>query len=83
MASPPGDGDSHRAFGLVAYDDIHQRRLADDAHQWAKAFVLQHFQQTDHADILGRIHDHRISRIDELQPWNWVPMTSVPDSQAA
>ncbi|UWQ44968.1 IS66 family transposase [Leisingera aquaemixtae] len=34
------------------------------------------------ADILGRIHDHRINRMDELLPWNWAPMTSVTDSQA-
>jgi len=25
------------------------------------------------ADILGRIHDHKINRLDELLPWNWAP----------
>lgn len=25
------------------------------------------------ADILARIHDHKINRLDELLPWNWVP----------
>lgn len=35
------------------------------------------------ADILGRIHDHKINRLDELLPWNWVSLASVTDSQAA
>lgn len=26
------------------------------------------------ADILTRIHDHKINRLDELLPWNWAPM---------
>lgn len=25
------------------------------------------------ADILDRIHDHKINRLDELMPWNWAP----------
>lgn len=25
------------------------------------------------ADVLDRIHDHKINRLDELLPWNWVP----------
>ena len=24
-------------------------------------------------DILSRIHDHKINRLDELLPWNWTP----------
>tara|TARA_R110000744_G_C19331476_1_gene558618 strand:+ start:204 stop:1841 length:1638 start_codon:yes stop_codon:yes gene_type:complete len=35
------------------------------------------------ADILNRIHDHKINRLDELLPWNWTPMASETDSQAA
>ena len=27
------------------------------------------------ADILDRIHDHKINRLDELLPWNWTPKT--------
>ena len=28
------------------------------------------------ADILDRIHDHKINRLDELLPWNWSPAPS-------
>jgi len=35
------------------------------------------------ADILDRIHDHKINRLNELLPWNWVPLASVTRSQAA
>ncbi|GAA0326779.1 IS66 family transposase [Sphingomonas oligophenolica] len=33
-------------------------------------------------DLLDRIHDHKINRIDELLPWNWAPLT-VPQALAA
>ena len=33
------------------------------------------------ADILDRIHDHKINRLDELLPWNWEPM-AVAHSRA-
>lgn len=29
------------------------------------------------ADILARIHDHKINRLDDLLPWNWSPPPSV------
>lgn len=35
------------------------------------------------ADILDRIHDHKINRLDDLLPWNWAPLTSAVASQAA
>jgi len=28
-------------------------------------------------DLLSRIHDHKINRIDELLPWNWAPPTPL------
>jgi len=34
------------------------------------------------ADILDRINDHKINRLDELLPWNWAPK-AVPQEQAA
>ncbi len=33
-------------------------------------------------DLLNRIHDHKINRINELLPWNWVPLT-IPQALAA
>lgn len=28
------------------------------------------------ADVVDRIHDHKINRLDELLPWNWKPLTA-------
>jgi len=39
--------------------------------------------QTYLADILDRIHDHKINRLDQLLPWNWMPLGTAMDSQAA
>ena len=29
------------------------------------------------ADVLGRIHDHKINQLAELLPWNWAPLTPL------
>ncbi|OZO45606.1 IS66 family transposase, partial [Pseudomonas fluorescens] len=34
------------------------------------------------ADILDRIQDHKINRLDELLPWNWVPLTTARSEAA-
>ena len=41
-----------------------------------------HDPQVYPADILIRIHDHTINRLDELPPWNWVPHVA-PTAEAA
>lgn len=38
--------------------------------------------QTYLADVLDRIHDHKSNRLDELLPWNWMPV-STPRAAAA
>jgi transposase len=35
------------------------------------------------ADVLDRIHDHKINQLDELLPWNWVALNPEASSQAA
>jgi transposase/uncharacterized protein YukE len=39
--------------------------------------------QTYLTDILDRIHDHKINRLDELLPWNWRPRDSDETAKAA
>ena len=34
------------------------------------------------ADILDRIHDHKINRLDELLPWNWAPIETAQSKAA-
>ena len=29
------------------------------------------------ADVLDRIHDHKINRLDELLPWKWTPVAAA------
>jgi len=34
------------------------------------------------ADVLDRIHDHKIKKLDELLPWNWKARHPEASSQA-
>jgi transposase len=27
--------------------------------------------------VLDRIHDHKINKLDELLPWNWMPVATA------
>ena len=33
--------------------------------------------QAQLTDILARIHDHKINRINDLLLWNWSPLTAA------
>ncbi len=35
------------------------------------------------ADVLDRIQDHKINKLDELLPWNWKALGQAAASQAA
>ncbi|MBU2958911.1 transposase domain-containing protein [Paracoccus sp. 1_MG-2023] len=39
------------------------------------AKISGHDSEADLADILARIGDHKLNRLDELMPWNWVPQS--------
>jgi hypothetical protein len=46
------------------------------------AFFAWYEKQAYLTDILDRIHNHKINRLDELLPWHWVPLPAA-HSEAA
>ncbi len=44
---------------------------------WSEQQLLRIPGKGDLADILDRIHDHKINRLDELLPWNWAPLAAA------
>lgn len=49
----------------------------------AKAFRYGLNPQAYLTDVLNRLHDHKINKLDELLPWNWKVLNSEASSQAA
>ena len=58
---------------LFAGADAGGETLADAMTIIESAKLSGHDPEAYLADILGRIHDHKINRLDELLPWNWMP----------
>lgn len=63
---------------LFAGADAGGETLADAMTLIESAKLSGHDPEAYLADILSRIHDHKINRLDELLPWNW-----TPDAQTA
>jgi len=51
--------------------------LADILSLIESAKFAGHNPETYLADILARINDHKINRLDELLPWNWQTITEI------
>jgi len=66
---------------LFAGADAGGETLADAMTIIESAKLSRHDPEAYLADILRRIHDHKINRLDELLPWNWT--TATHQAQAA
>lgn len=66
---------------LFAGADAGGETLADAMTIIESAKLSEHDPEAYLADILSRIHDHKINRLDELRPWNWMP--AAQKAQAA
>jgi hypothetical protein len=79
-----------RQRGLLAEQIRAWRAACEEANDWERAMTLIETAkmngvnpQTYLTDILDRIHDHKINRLDELLPWNWRPRDSDETAKAA
>ncbi|PWG15585.1 IS66 family transposase [Salibaculum griseiflavum] len=69
---------------LFAGSDTGGETLARAMTLIESAKMSGHDPQAYLADVLDRIHDHKINRLDELLPWNWAPMSeAAPKTEAA
>ena len=59
---------------LFAGADAGGETLAEAMTIIDSAKLSGHDPEADLADILARIGDHKINRLDELLPWNWMPL---------
>jgi transposase len=66
---------------LFAGADAGGETLADAMTIIESAKLSGHDPEAYLADVLARIHDHKINRLDELLPWNWTP--DAREAQAA
>lgn len=67
---------------LFAGSDSGGETLADAMTVIETVKLSGHNPEAYLADVLARINDHKINRIDQLLPWNWAPL-GTPKSQAA
>jgi hypothetical protein len=66
---------------LFAGSDAGGETLADAMTLIETAKLSGHNPQVYLADVLARINDHLVTRLDELLPWNWKP--ALPDAAQA
>ena len=68
---------------LFAGSDAGGEILADAMTIIETAKLSGHDPQAYLADVLARINDHAINRLDELLPWTWAPPATPQASTAA
>ena len=67
---------------LFAGADAGGETLADAMTIIESAKLSGHDPEAYLANILSRIHDHKINRLDELLPWNWTPAAQTAQAAA-
>jgi transposase len=66
---------------LFAGSDAGGETLADAMTLIETVKLSGHNPEAYLADVLARINDHLVTRLDELLPWNWSP--ALPDAAEA